>query len=105
LILGLRFVALQQGRAAERLLQSLDQILLGLGRDVVVVVAVSAPAALAGRMAETCGMTLVAVARKDGFEIFTLAGSRASSRLTLREPHCGHLLAAIGNVGLMLDDS
>jgi FdhD protein len=32
---------------------------------------VSAPTALAVRMAEACGMTLVAVARKDGFEIFT----------------------------------
>jgi len=35
------------------------------------VVAVSAPTALALRMAEACGMTLVAIARKDGFEIFT----------------------------------
>ena len=36
-----------------------------------VLVAVSAPTALAVRMAEDCGMTLVAIARKDGFEIFT----------------------------------
>ncbi len=36
-----------------------------------VLVAVSAPTALAVRMAEACGMTLVAIARKDGFEIFT----------------------------------
>jgi len=36
-----------------------------------IVVAVSAPTALALRMAEACGMTLVAVARKDGFEVFT----------------------------------
>jgi len=36
-----------------------------------VVVAVSAPTALAVRMAEACGMTLIAIARKDGFEIFT----------------------------------
>lgn len=35
------------------------------------VVAVSAPTALAVRMAEACGMTLAAVARKDGFEVFT----------------------------------
>jgi FdhD protein len=33
--------------------------------------AVSAPTALAVRMAEACGMTLVAIARKDGFELFT----------------------------------
>jgi FdhD protein len=36
-----------------------------------VVAAVSAPTALAVRMAESCGMTLVAIARKDGFEVFT----------------------------------
>ena len=35
------------------------------------IVAVSAPTALAVRMAEACGMTLAAIARKDGFEIFT----------------------------------
>ena len=35
------------------------------------IVAVSAPTALAVRMAEAAGMTLVAVARKDGFEVFT----------------------------------
>jgi FdhD protein len=34
-------------------------------------VAVSAPTALAVRMAQTAQMTLVAVARHDGFEIFT----------------------------------
>ena len=34
-------------------------------------VAVSAPTALAVRMADACGMTLVAIARKDGFEAFT----------------------------------
>jgi FdhD protein len=36
-----------------------------------IVAAVSAPTALAVRMAESCGMTLVAIARKDGFEVFT----------------------------------
>jgi FdhD protein len=36
-----------------------------------IIVAVSAPTALAVRMAECCGMTLVAIARKDGFEVFT----------------------------------
>lgn len=34
-------------------------------------VAVSAPTALAVRMAETAGITLAAIARSDGFEIFT----------------------------------
>jgi FdhD protein len=36
-----------------------------------VMVAVSAPTALAVRMAETAGITLCAIARSDGFEIFT----------------------------------
>ena len=36
-----------------------------------VIVAVSAPTALAVRTAEAAGITLVAVARNDGFEIFT----------------------------------
>jgi FdhD protein len=36
-----------------------------------IIAAVSAPTALAVRMAEYCGMTLVAIARKDGFEVFT----------------------------------
>lgn len=36
-----------------------------------VIVAVSAPTALAVRMANAAGVTLVAIARKDGFEVFT----------------------------------
>jgi FdhD protein len=36
-----------------------------------VLVAVSAPTALAVRLADAAGLTLAAVARKDGFEIFT----------------------------------
>jgi FdhD protein len=36
-----------------------------------VIVAVSAPTALAVRMANAAGITLVAIARKDGFEVFT----------------------------------
>ncbi len=38
---------------------------------VPVLVAVSAPTALAVRTAEAAGITLVAVARRDGFEVFT----------------------------------
>ncbi len=38
---------------------------------VPVIVAVSAPTALAVRTAEYAGITLVAIARGDGFEIFT----------------------------------
>ena len=36
-----------------------------------IIVAVSAPTALAVRMADKAGMTLVAIARNDGFEVFT----------------------------------
>src|SRR6266478_3130447 len=40
---------------------------------VPILVAVSAPTALAVRVAEAAGITLAAVARHDGFEIFTHA--------------------------------
>lgn len=57
-----------------------------------IIVAVSAPTALALRMAESCGMTLVAVARKDGFEVFTHphrisgASAEAARREAARTP-------------------
>ncbi len=38
---------------------------------IAVLVAVSAPTALAVRVAESAGITLVGVARRDGFEVFT----------------------------------
>jgi FdhD protein len=41
---------------------------------IPVLVAVSAPTALAVRTAEAAGITLIGVARSDGFEIFTHAG-------------------------------
>jgi FdhD protein len=40
---------------------------------VPILVAVSAPTALAVRVAEAAGITLAAIARQDGFEIFTHA--------------------------------
>jgi FdhD protein len=47
-----------------------------------IIVAVSAPTALALRMAEASGITLVAIARSDGFEVFThphrVQGERAT---------------------------
>jgi FdhD protein len=43
-------------------------------------VAVSAPTALAVRTADAAGVTLVAIARQDGFEVFT-HGSRVADRL------------------------
>ncbi len=65
------------GRSAEdgvvvlssRLSVELVQKAAAIGAPVVV--AVSAPTALAVRMADAAGLTLVGVARDDGFEIFT----------------------------------
>jgi FdhD protein len=48
-----------------------------------VMVAVSAPTALAVRMAEAAGITLVAVARSDGFEIFTHPERVVDTAMTL----------------------
>jgi FdhD protein len=45
-----------------------------------IVVAVSAPTALALRTAEDAGITLVAIARDDGFEVFTHPGRIATER-------------------------
>lgn len=39
-----------------------------------VMVAVSAPTALAVRTAEAAGITLIAIARQDGFEVFSHGG-------------------------------
>jgi FdhD protein len=50
---------------------SIEMVQKSAAIGAAVVVAVSAPTALAVRMAEACGMTLVAIARKDGFEVFT----------------------------------
>lgn len=49
-------------------------------------VAVSAPTALAVRTAAACGITLVAVARDDGFEVFT-------HPRRIREPHNAYVRA------------
>ncbi|WP_245317165.1 formate dehydrogenase accessory sulfurtransferase FdhD, partial [Bradyrhizobium manausense] len=43
-----------------------------------VMVAVSAPTALAVRTAEAAGITLTAIARNDGFEVFTHQGRVAA---------------------------
>jgi FdhD protein len=50
---------------------SVEMIQKAAAIGVPLVVAVSAPTALAVRMAEAAGITLVAVARHDGFEVFT----------------------------------
>jgi FdhD protein len=48
---------------------------------VAVMVAVSAPTALAVRIAEAAGITLIAIARADGFEIFTHPDRVASATI------------------------
>jgi FdhD protein len=50
---------------------SIEMIQKSAAIGAPIIVAVSAPTALAVRMAESCGITLVAIARKDGFEVFT----------------------------------
>src|SRR5262249_27142414 len=50
---------------------SIEMVQKAAAVDIPVLVAVSAPTALAVRTAESAGITLVAVARGDGFEIFT----------------------------------
>ncbi|HET7887578.1 MAG TPA: formate dehydrogenase accessory sulfurtransferase FdhD [Bradyrhizobium sp.] len=52
-----------------------------------VMVAVSAPTALAVKMADAAGITLVAVARSDGFEIFTHPDRIASAAITQGTAH------------------
>jgi FdhD protein len=50
---------------------SVEMIQKAAALDAPLVVAVSAPTALAVRTANAAGITLVAIARKDGFEVFT----------------------------------
>jgi FdhD protein len=50
---------------------SVEMVQKAASIGVPVMVAVSAPTALAIRMADNAGITLVAIARRDGFEVFT----------------------------------
>jgi FdhD protein len=50
---------------------SVEMVQRAAAIDVSVMVAVSAPTALAVRTAEAAGITLAAIARHDGFEVFT----------------------------------
>src|ERR1700724_2362389 len=50
---------------------SVEMVQKSAAIGVPVMVAVSAPTALAVRMADAAGITLVAIARADGFEVFT----------------------------------
>ena len=50
---------------------SVEMVQKSAAMNAAVIVSISAPTALAVRMAETAGITLVAIARADGFEVFT----------------------------------
>jgi FdhD protein len=50
---------------------SIEMVQKAAAAGIPVMVAISAPTALAVRTAEAAGITLIAVARSDGFEIFT----------------------------------
>jgi FdhD protein len=63
---------------------SVEMVQKAAAIGVPLMVAVSAPTALAVRMADTAGITLAAVARADGFEIFTHPG-RIVPEVTTRE--------------------
>lgn len=69
-------VARQGGAAADGLLLLSSRISVEMVQKAAmlgapVVVAVSAPTALAVRLAEEAGITLIGIARSDGFEVFT----------------------------------
>jgi FdhD protein len=61
---------------------SIEMVRTAAAIGAALIVAVSAPTALAVRMAEAAHITLVAIARADGFEVFTpphrIAGEQAS---------------------------
>ena len=53
---------------------SVEMVQKSAAMGAALIVSVSAPTALAVRMAYAAGITLVAIARADGFEVFTHAG-------------------------------
>jgi FdhD protein len=64
-------VTAQQGIVVLTSRVSVEMVQKSAAIGAPTIVAVSAPTALAVRMADAAGMTLVAIARKDGFEVFT----------------------------------
>ena len=57
---------------------SVEMVQKAATAGIAILAAVSAPTALAIRTAEAAGITLVAVARRDGFEVFTRPGRIAA---------------------------
>jgi FdhD protein len=69
-------LALQQIRASEGMVLLTSRVSVEMVQKMATIgapllVAVSAPTALAVRMADAAGITLAAIARADGFEVFT----------------------------------
>jgi FdhD protein len=60
---------------------SVEMVQKAAAMGATVMVAVSAPTGLAVRMADAAGITLAAIARADGFEIFTHPGRIASGAI------------------------
>jgi FdhD protein len=63
---------------------SVEMVQKAAAMGAPLMVAVSAPTALAVRMADAAGITLAAIARADGFEVFTHSG-RIAAEAALRE--------------------
>jgi FdhD protein len=69
--LAREYATAQQGIVVLTSRVSVEMVQKSAAIGAPMIVAVSAPTALAVRMAEAADMTLVAIARKDGFEVFT----------------------------------
>ena len=65
------WIAISTQRASSRTVTPLASVRLRLRHTRPIVVAISAPTALALRTSEAAGITLAAIARDDGFELFT----------------------------------
>jgi FdhD protein len=82
---------------------SVEMVQKSVAIGAPVMVSVSAPTALAVRMADAAGITLVAIARADGFEVFTHPlrisdGFAAISHCACAQPHDASSSAIAGRV-------
>jgi FdhD protein len=66
---------------------SVEMVQKAAAMGTPLIVAVSAPTALAVRTAERSGITLVAIARDDGFEVFTCPERIAASAHAAETAH------------------
>ena len=90
--LARQYVARPQGIVVLTSRVSVEMVQKSAAIGAPVIVAVSAPTALAVRMADAAGMTLVAIARKDGFEVFTHAHRISAESGPIRVPRESGLL-------------